>query len=87
MLLVVVAIVHSERRDRVQRRVRVVSQLFDVCDAAATDLVACCEDASAVFATADQLSSADSDSTRYARRGRVLGRLGRLGSFKTVGSL
>ena len=58
MLLVVVAIVHMERKSRVRRRVKLVQHVFTVCEEAADDILACAEDEEGVFRTADLLAPA-----------------------------
>jgi hypothetical protein len=64
MLLVVVAIVHVERKSRVRRRVRLVHHLFNVCEEAADDILACAEDEEGVFRTADQLAAATGEGVK-----------------------
>lgn len=67
MLLVVVAIVHMERKSRVRRRVKLVQHVFTVCEEAADDILACAEDEEGVFRTADLLAAAPSgDAAKYA---------------------
>ena len=70
MLLVVVAIVHSERKSRVIRRVRLVNQLMDLCHDASAVILECCEDAHSIFRVAIDLSaSSDSSYLEYVPHG------------------